>query len=222
MKTIATKSDTKTQCRPDTKSVLLEAGSRLMLEKGYTNTGIQEIVNLSKVPKGSFYHYFESKEAFALGVIEKIDQNQRATLRQRLMDSTLSPVKRLSNHFALSAADMTAAPCRGGCLIGNLSQEMSSQSEMLRGRLAACLDGWKAEYAACIKEGQEQGEVRRDLCPMQLAEIVLSGWEGAVLRSKATNSTGPVEAFQNLLPKLIGPGAQDKESCDDMEDKDDK
>ena len=72
--------------------------------------GIQEIVNLSKVPKGSFYHYFESKEAFALGVIEKIDQNQRATLRQRLMDSTLSPVKRLSNHFALSAAEMTAAP----------------------------------------------------------------------------------------------------------------
>ena len=203
MKTIATKSDTRTQCKPDTRSVLLEAGSKVMLSKGYTNTGIQEIVSTAGVPKGSFYHYFESKEAFALAIIEKFDQAQRETLRYSLQDRDVSPMQRLTNYFARAISHMQTAPCRGGCLIGNLSQEMSGQREQLRQRLAVALDGWKSEYADCIREGQEKGEIRRDLCPLALAEIVLSGWEGAVLRSKATNSTIPVQSFQDLLPTLI-------------------
>ena len=72
MKSVAT--------RIDTRCLLIEAGAKVMLSKGYNNTGIQEIVKLVGVPKGSFYHYFESKEAFALAVIEKFDQAHRSKL----------------------------------------------------------------------------------------------------------------------------------------------
>jgi len=195
MKSVAT--------RIDTRCLLIEAGAKVMLSKGYNNTGIQEIVKLVGVPKGSFYHYFESKEAFALAVIEKFDQAHRSKLTKSLGDKSRSSLDRLTHYFQAGADELTNSPCRGGCLIGTLSQEMSGQSELLREKLALVMDGWKAEFAACLKEGQEKGEIRRDLCPNQLAELVLSGFEGAVLRSKATNSPAPLQSFQGLMPRLL-------------------
>ncbi|MBX9686863.1 MAG: TetR/AcrR family transcriptional regulator, partial [Candidatus Obscuribacterales bacterium] len=53
----------------DTRAILLEAGMAVMYEKGYSNTGIQEVLSSVGVPKGSFYHYFDSKEDFALKII---------------------------------------------------------------------------------------------------------------------------------------------------------
>lgn len=193
----------KTATKIDTREVLIEAGKKVMLSKGFNNTGIQEIVSTSGVPKGSFYHYFESKEAFALAVINSFDQCQSNKIRTSLNAVALSPLNRLKHYFKRMADDLAIAPCRSGCLVGTLSQEMSGQSEQLRQTLASVLDGWKDQFAACLKEGQELKEIREDLCPKELAEVVLSGWEGAVLRSKATNSMAPVESFQEILPKLL-------------------
>lgn len=195
MKSVAT--------RPDTRCRLIEAGAQVMLAKDYSNTGIQEIVKLAGVPKGSFYHYFESKEAFAQAVIEKFDQAHRSKLSKSLGDREKPSIKRLTHYFQAGADELSKSACRGGCLIGTLLQEMAGQSELLREQLAQVMDGWKAEFAACLRQGQEKGEIRRDLCPNQLAELVLSGFEGAVLRSKATNSPAPLISFQELLPELL-------------------
>ncbi len=65
-----------------TKTALLEAGCRIMREKGYSNTGIQEVLGSTGVPKGSFYYYFDSKEDFALQIIDHFDKHvQRAAAR---------------------------------------------------------------------------------------------------------------------------------------------
>ena len=61
-----------TKQKPDTRTALLEAGMNIMIEKGYNNTGIQEVLLAVGVPKGSFYHYFDSKEDFALKIIESL------------------------------------------------------------------------------------------------------------------------------------------------------
>ena len=56
--------------RGETKSRLLEAGRNIFLEKGFNHAGIEAILQVAGVPKGSFYNYFESKEDFGLQVID--------------------------------------------------------------------------------------------------------------------------------------------------------
>ena len=76
---------------------------------------------------------------------------------------------------------------------------MSSQSEVLRERLYLVMSKWRDVFAACIEEGQTKGEITRDFEAVDLAEIFLSGWEGAVMRAKTSQNLKPVETFQEVV-----------------------
>src|SRR4051812_24744047 len=81
--------------RPDTRAQLIEAGTQIMLEKGYNNTGIAEVLQIVGVPKGSFYYYFNSKEDFGLQIIHAFDEERTRTLEHFLGNKSKSPVQRL-------------------------------------------------------------------------------------------------------------------------------
>ena len=130
----------KVGAKHETRSALIETGMDIMLVKGYTNTGIQEILSALAIPKGSFYHHFESKENFAIEIIRHYDQFQTALLIEILRDSSRSPLQRLKLYCETYRTKLNAQECKRGCLIGNLSQEMSDQSEILRQELSTvCL-----------------------------------------------------------------------------------
>jgi TetR/AcrR family transcriptional regulator, transcriptional repressor for nem operon len=98
-----------------------------------------------------------------------------------------------------------ANQCRKGCLIGNLSQEMSDQSEALRARLEEVLTKWRNKFAQCIKEGQDRGQITKAIDHVQLAEFFLCGWNGAILRAKTTKTTTPQKAFMQVMFEQILP-----------------
>lgn len=185
--------------KKDTRAALLEAGMEIMLLKGYTNTGIQEVLSCVGVPKGSFYHYFSSKEDFAVAIIRHYDEFYSAKLLRTLRAPNQTPLERLRNYCENSRANLLAQQCKKGCLIGNLGQEMADQSETLRTVLAEVMDKWRGLFADCIREGQESGEIRNTFPPENLAELFLASWDGAVLRSKITKCTGPLDQFLQLM-----------------------
>jgi len=175
-----------------------------MFERGYTNTGIQEVLNRVGVPKGSFYHYFDSKEDFALEIINNFDAMYTEKLTTFLRDASASPLTRLENYTKAKLEMIKANQCRKGCLIGNLSQEMADQSEILRQALSLVMGKWRDLFAACISEGQQLGEIRRTPDADKLAELFLDYQNGAIMRAKTMKSTQPLEAFaesmfQNIL-----------------------
>ncbi len=188
-----------TTFKVDTRTALLEAGKDIMFEKGYTNTGIQEVLNKVGVPKGSFYHYFNSKEDFALKLIEYTDEVCGAKSRRALTDSDVSPTERLMNYCLEGKNALSESKCRKGCFIGNLSQEMSDQSETLRKALSAKMFKWKELFALCIKEGQKVGEVSKAWPADKMAELFFSGWEGALMRAKTIKSVEPLNDFIDLM-----------------------
>src|ERR1700733_13016144 len=100
--------------KQDTKIALLEAGIDIMVEKGYNNTGIQEVLSSLGVPKGSFYHYFESKESFALAIIQHVDQEYAETLRFFLDDQQKTPLQRLLNYCETGKLGFLEQDCRKG------------------------------------------------------------------------------------------------------------
>ncbi len=194
------------KAKEGTKAQLLEAGARIMTEKGYNHTGILEILQETGVPKGSFYYYFASKEDFGLRIIDDFAEAYSQTLDEYFKDTSLSPLNRLRKYCEDGRKKFEAQECRKGCLIGNLSQEMSDQSEIMRVRLEEVMNGWRDRFADCLKEAQKQNEIPARYDAKALAEFFLSGWEGAVMRSKVTKSTKPIDTFIKMVfEKLFVP-----------------
>lgn len=185
--------------KQDTRLLLIQAGTDVMLEKGYTNSGIQEVLSKVGVPKGSFYHYFDSKEDFAIAIIEEFDNDFTSTQLPLLRDESISPKQRLRMHCENKIECMRSSQCRKGCLVGNLSQEMADQSEVLRHALSTVMGKWTDMFAACIEAGQQNGEIPKFSNPQKIAEFFISGWEGAVMRAKTIKSLEPLDTFVELM-----------------------
>jgi TetR/AcrR family transcriptional repressor of nem operon len=185
--------------RGDTRSALLEAGIDIMLEKGYTNTGIQEVLTTVGAPKGSFYHYFESKETWAKEAILLYEASYTATLINYLKDDTARPLQRLKNFCNDRKENFKEQNCSRGSLVANLGQEMADQNEELRKLLSMIMGKWKDIIAACISEGQASGQIAKKYSATKLAEIFISGWEGAMLRAKTIKSPEPLDVFTDVI-----------------------
>ena len=155
------------------------------------------------MPKGSFYYYFESKEAFGLQVLTRFADCLNADLDEYLSDTTRSPLDRLRKLVEDRCVRLESQKCRSGCVIGNLSQEMADQSEAIRSRLDEIFRGWVSRYASCLREAQQVGEIPDDLDVEQLAEFWLNSWQGAILRAKTIRSTAPLRIFQNVMFQFI-------------------
>jgi len=178
-----------------TKAALLEAGRRIFLERGYNASGIEAILQTTGVPKGSFYHYFQSKEDFGLQVIDTFSRSFFADLDVYLADESRGPLERLQGFFESRIERLESQECRNGCLIGKLSQEMADQSEAFRTRLLGVFDGWVDRVARCLEQARRLGEIPSHLDPHELAESWLDCWQGALLRAKIRRDTAPLRSF---------------------------
>lgn len=189
----------------ETRELLLRAGLEVLTEKGFSATGIDEILGRVSVPKGSFYHYFDSKEAFGLDLIDRYGAFFARKLERHLGNPSLSPLGRMRAFVADATDGMARHEFRRGCLIGNLGQEMGALPESFRARLKDTFQDWQARLAACLVEAQKAGELAATAKPAQLAAVFWIGWEGAVLRAKLERCEQPLQAFAEFffagLPK---------------------
>lgn len=185
--------------RETTKNLLLDIGKRTFLERGYTNSGIETVLQAAGVPKGSFYYYFHSKEDFGLQVLDRFAQAYDATMAQAFGDASLGPIDRFRRYFEAIADRFDQDQCRKGCLVGNLSQELANQSEAFRVKLAEIFEGWGRRYEECLELAHEAGEIDPVLSLPDCVELWLSGWQGAMLRAKTTQSSAPLRRFLTIM-----------------------
>jgi len=179
----------------ETRESLLRAGVATLTEKGFSATGIDEILKSVNVPKGSFYHYFGSKEAFGLELIDQYAGYFARKLDRILGNTKRSPMQRMHDFVADAEAGMQRYAFRRGCLVGNLGQEMSVLPEGYRDRLRRVFDDWEARTARCLLEAQQLGEISADKDCKALATFFWIGWEGAVLRAKLDGDPTSLRMF---------------------------
>ena len=182
----------------DTKSLLLEHGLQLLLQRGYNNTGIHDVLLAAKTPKGSFYHFFESKEEFGLQILEQYAESAYLSLEARLSDESIPPVKRVKKFFQDIFAGYKDKGCKEGCLLGNLGQELSEINDTFRKTVADNLNRWAKLIAQCLREAQKRGELSKDIKPREMANLLIDGFEGAALRMKLVRNDAPLKAFMRL------------------------
>ncbi len=195
--------------KQDTPRKLLEAGHRLFWRSGYNATGVQEIANAAGVPKGSFYNHFENKEQFAARVIENyakwVSVNWDGLLVQEEIAAENDHVARirLIFHFFIDHHERSDFL---GCLVGNMTAEMSESSPACNVVLRRAMAEWSARLTRSLQLAQEAGQVRTDIAAQELSAIFLEAWEGSLQQMKLTGSAdAPRKMVSTMLDILFRP-----------------
>jgi TetR/AcrR family transcriptional regulator, transcriptional repressor for nem operon len=186
---------------PDVRRRLLAAGLGLVHARGFAASGVKDITDAAGVPKGSFYAYFPSKEAFAAAILEHYWSDIETRLLPILEADGLTQ-ERIVRFFHALADEHEGGDFLLGCLVGNLSLELSGSSEPVRTELVRILDRWAAALAACVRRDSDDRD--GDLDAEELASRLIEAWEGAALRGKVTRSRLPYDRFEAVtVPTLL-------------------
>jgi len=177
------------------KEDIIQVGLDIVLSRGFTATGVEAILKQANVPKGSFYNFFSSKEEFALALIDRFVAERQEVFSPIFRNDSLPPLRRIRKSFETLITIFESDDCSKGCLLGNLGQEMSDQSENLRQRLEQSLQMWVRELATLLVEAQEEKTIPADMDAEMLAENLISSFQGALLRSKVKKSSEPLNNF---------------------------
>lgn len=190
----------------DKKLLLINIGTAIFTQKGFSITSLDEIVEIAEIPKGSFYYYFKSKDEFAIEVIKNYGIYFSKKLQRILSNEKNSPLERLKEFTKEAEAGVKRYEFKRGCLIGNLGQEMATLEERFRIELLNVIADWRDQVRQCIDLAKERREIKTTVDASELANFFWCAWEGAVLCSKLELSTQPLNIVSRLfITELLQP-----------------
>ncbi|HEY8125439.1 MAG TPA: TetR family transcriptional regulator C-terminal domain-containing protein [Methylocystis sp.] len=181
------------------KEKLLDRGVALLMEQGYHGTGLQELVQSVGVPKGSFYNYFESKEAFSAEVVKHYIEPFIQQLDAHLSRDGVTADVALTAYFQEMIEETERRGFKGGCLLGNLIGEIGDTSELCQTSLRAAVHCYRDKLREGIARAQREGRFRRDMEARDMADFLVNVWQGALLRMKIERSVRPLTQFCDML-----------------------
>ncbi len=186
-----------------TREQLLEVGLRQLRLTGYTATGLKEVLDLAGVPKGSFYHHFPSKEAFASDLIGRYAEAEAERVHRVLDDTDVPPLKRLRSYFEeLSTVNGYQAEV-SGCLMGSLSLEVADHNDALQTQLQSLFGILQNAIAIVLRSAIQRGDLEKSNKPDALADFIMNSYEGALVRMKADRCNRPLESFLHFTFDVI-------------------
>ena len=182
---------------------ILVVGQRIMSSKGFSAVGLNEILTEAKVPKGSFYHYFGSKDAFGEALLASYFEAYLADLDTTLGQSDGTMAQRLVHYFAMWRDNQSFMDCQGKCLAVKLAAEVSDLSEAMRLVLERGTSGIIARLADAIERGVADGSLAVDGEPKQVAESLYQLWLGASVMVKIVRNVSPFDAAMGVTRRLL-------------------
>lgn len=185
-----------------TRDHILETGCTLVLRRGYTGVGLKELLEQSAVPKGSFYHYFPSKEAFGCALLDHYCETYRDRIEE-LFSSDGSGHERIMRYWQAWVGDHTFEGLADRCLVVKLAAEVSDLSEDMRRILDAGVGRLVARLATVIGEGIADGSIAA--CqPLPTARTLYSLWLGAAILSRLGKNDAPMREAMLTTRTMLG------------------
>ena len=167
----------------DTRQHILDVGYELIVNRGFTSVGLSELLKKAAVPKGSFYHYFKSKEQFGEAMIQDYFTKYFERLNARFTNTELSGYQRLMSYFEEMVKVEDDVCNANKCLLVKLSTEVSDLSESMRLALRQGADKTIQAIADCIDIGIQDGSIPNGDGAL-LARQIYYLWNGASLLNK--------------------------------------
>lgn len=181
-----------------TKARLAESMLELIQTSGYSGTGLSAITAHAAAPKGSVYFHFPNgKEGLGVAAVD-LAAKQFETLILELADSERSAAQAARSAIEALAMLVGESDFRLGCPVSVVTLEMGAENERLRGACAAAFESWIVPTAALLEaDGLAHEEARA------LATVVVSMIEGAVILSRAMQSTQPLLSAADVVVEII-------------------
>jgi TetR/AcrR family transcriptional regulator, transcriptional repressor for nem operon len=189
--------------RTDTKTRILKAGAGIVLQKGFFNTGLAEVLEKAKVPKGSFYFYFKNKEDFGLQLIDLFAGYLESNAQGFYQNEKLSPLEKVRYLFKWQAESFQKSDFKGGCPIGNLSLEMGDRNPAFRKKLNQVFIDIKKIMAAHLDQARKLGKVPDSIDIEETTDFILNSWEGTLMQMKVSRSMTPYQIFDRMVFERI-------------------
>lgn len=186
----------------DTRQHILDTGNRIIAAKGFSCVGLNELLQASEVPKGSFYHYFKSKELFGQALLEDYFDSYLRQLDALLEAPGLTARERLLRYFQHWRATQAEEGDEQKCLVVKLGAEVADLSEAMRVTLRDGTERIIGRLAGCIAAGVADAS----LPPLDAdtsARMLYQMWLGASLLAKLQRNASPLDqAWAATLQRL--------------------
>ena len=181
---------------PPTKERLLDAAQELMLAKGFAATTVDEICEKAKLTKGSFFHYFESKDELGKELLERFCE-EGARRNEALFGQESDPLKRVYHYIDAMVKHAQETATGKGCLLGTFCQELSDVSPKIREVCAKAFAAWAKRFGEELAEAKAKYAAMASFDPQSLAEHFIAIQEGSLILGKAKKDMKVVQ--RNLL-----------------------
>ncbi|WNG28543.1 TetR/AcrR family transcriptional regulator [Cystobacter fuscus] len=188
----------------DTRSAILKTGQKIMSRKGFSAVGLTEILADAGVPKGSFYHYFDSKDAFGEAMLTAYFEDYLAEMDELFVKPGLTMAERLMVYFANWRQSQGAFDCQGRCLAVKLGAEVSDLSETMRLALKAGTNGIISRLKSAIEDGVGEGSLHVAGSAGDVAATLYHQWLGASVMVKIVRTHDPFEIALQSTRRMLG------------------
>ena len=190
--------------RLDKRDLILAKGTEVMTLRGYHGAGVQEIVQAAGVPKGSFYHYFASKEDFAKQALEYLYAPRLQRYALALANAEQTPRTRILDYYQDLVEHFAAQEkLEYHCFIASLGFEMAELAPSIGQQVEQIFQRSAEILQACLEEAQQMGEIGADEDCANLAMFITNAWQGALTRLKVSARTEALAAFTHRLRLLL-------------------
>jgi TetR/AcrR family transcriptional repressor of nem operon len=187
----------------NTREKIISKGAQLIHAQGYKATGIQQILDVVGIPKGSFYFYFKSKDDFGCAVIDHFTLSIGEIFAGYLRDARISPLERLEKLLNYYESAFKKSGATLGCPIGNLALELADANEALRLRLQVAIEELITQIESCLEEAKNSRLLPQGLNTADTARFIFHGLEGAILHMKVVKSIEPIRTFRRYLSSYL-------------------
>ena len=187
----------------DTRQHILDCGQRLIAAKGFVGVGLSEILGSAEVPKGSFYHYFESKEQYGNALLETYFADYLARLDVLFSQPDTTGAERLLRYLQRWTETQCCDDARAKCLIVKLAAEISDLSDAMRSTMRQGTDSILERLAQCIATGQSDASIGCLWSPATAALWLYETWLGASLLAKLRRDDSALEAAMQATRSIF-------------------
>ncbi|MEO8599260.1 MAG: TetR/AcrR family transcriptional regulator [bacterium] len=187
----------------DVRQHILDTAKSIILSKGFSAVGLNEILCAAEVPKGSFYHYFKSKEFFGEALLESYFSEYLLHLDTLLAQEGSTAAERLIAYWTQWLETQASEGQEGKCLAVKLGGEVCDLSEAMRASLQRGTNQIIERLADCIRDGMADGSLSNEIDADHIGLILYEMWLGATLLTKIRRDRNPLESAMRATLKLL-------------------
>ncbi|MBI3723275.1 TetR/AcrR family transcriptional regulator [bacterium] len=191
----------KREPRTGARERVLQAACHYIELQGFQEASLNDILSMAGVSPSNFYYHWKSKDDLGLSVVRQLTEGlEERIVRGILEDASRSPLGRIRAWVEETRKKLAEHGCTRGCPFGRLSSELSESHPMFRKELERAFTLLRSAVEACVREGQEQGEIRSEVEPAHASSLLIAAVQGLLLLEKSEKN---VSVYANGSGELI-------------------